>query len=237
MSFRRSAARLVALAACCGLALLAGCTSKADNKPAQVRYLNLLDDQTAVGVSLDGKPVATGVGYQSASSYHETRSNNYAALITNAAGATLSSYTEALGQLRYTIYLYGTAADIKRINADDSKLTLPNDKFTLRLLVASAALTGYDLYVTTADADLATTTPNLVLSLPATISTYGTLLDPGSYRVRITPTGTKTVVFDRTLSFTAKSHPTFVVHGTAGAPKFMQVGPDEGAAVVFADAV
>lgn len=234
MSVRRSVLRLAALATCGGIVMLAGCTGKADNKDAYVRFLNLLSDQAAVSVTLDAKPVATGVGYQSASSYYQTGSNNYAAVITNAAGATLSSYTQALGQLHYTVYLYGAPTDIKRLNVDDSKLPITTDKFTARLVVASAALTGYDLYLTTATADLANTLPNVVVSLPESISAYGTLLDPGSYRVRITPTGTKTVVFDHTLTFATKTTTTFVVHGQAGNPRFTQVSPDEGAVVVFA---
>ena len=210
-------------------------TSSAENKPARVRYLNLLGDHTTVNVTLDAKPVATGVAFQTVSNYYQTGSNNYAAVISNTAGTSLSSYTQGLGQLHYTVYLYGTAAEVKHLNVSDEPLVLKDGTFTTRILVASDTLTGHDLYVTAADTDIATATPNAAVTLPATLSAYTTVLDAGSFRVRITATGTKNVVFDRTLDFASKSADTFVLYADPGVttPSVLRVGQAEGAVMLF----
>jgi hypothetical protein len=68
---------------------------------------------------------------------------------------------------------------------------------SLRFVHASPPIGNADVYVTAPGADIATATPVLSNVIFAAVQDPLTLA-PGTYRIRVTPTGTKTVTIDRT---------------------------------------
>jgi hypothetical protein len=183
------------------VALTAACSDDDDNagpaSESRVRVVHASPDAPAVDVLVDGTRVLSDVPYTTASGYLtvDAGSRN---LKVNAAGTSTSvidaNVTLADGA-DYTVIAGGLLADIAPIVATDDNAAPASGNVKLRVVHGAPSAPAVDVYVTAPGADLSTTAATLSNVAFGAVSGY-LEVPAGTYQVRITPTGSKTVAID-----------------------------------------
>lgn len=196
-----------------GLGLsLAACSNPAgiDNGnqgTVQVRLMNAAAGTPALDLVVGGRVITGGVGFQQASPL-ATTAGGVQTLTIRRTGQTVDLVSRSVTfapNAKYTLVVSGTLASLGLMSSvvSDTGLARP-DRANIRIIniggdvptdsAHAPAPVLLDVYFTAPGADLTSISPNL--SLDARYSSYSTLLyfDPGSWIVRFTNAGTKTVV-------------------------------------------
>ena len=226
-----SISRSLAIAATMALALGACDDDPASVNPvARLRAIHASPDAPAVDIYVDGQRAAANVAYRSTTDYLEVPAGARNVQVRAAGTATTvidANLTLAAG-VDYTVLATGRVASIAPLVLTDTNAAPAAGNVRVRLVHAAPTAGTVDIYVTAPNADLAGAAPTLAgvpfrgyspyLSVPA-----------GSYRVRITPAGSKSVAIDSgTLTLTAGLIRTGIALDNAGggAPFAAQVYPD-----------
>ena len=180
--------------------LLAACDvdSSGPDDLAALRFVHASPGTGAVNVRWGDEQVFANVPY-GGSAGHELVESGERSLAVRAAGATsdlAASDVELADGQRYTALVIkpGAAPAISLLVDDASAPAAAKAK--LRVGHAASAIAGNtDIYVTAPDDDLAGATAAAAAVQPGKASAY-LVRDPGTYRIRYTAPGTKTVVFD-----------------------------------------
>ncbi len=146
---------------------------------------------------------ATGAGYKFASQYFEvsTNTDTWSLQTTGSPPTTLSSQVlDAHRGDKYTVVaLPGLDVVDSLLIADPYNKGLTSDKARVRVLNAAVNAQNVDIYLTAPSVDLATVGPNFAaVSFKTAQPASGNdsqEFDGGTYQLRITTAGTKTVIF------------------------------------------
>jgi hypothetical protein len=141
--------------------------------------------------------VLTNVAYKTVSDYLAVASGSHN-LKVRAAGTTtvVIDQNAALTQgTYYTVLATGRVASIAPVVLTDDQTSPASGQVRVRLVHASPTAGNVDIYVTAPTTDIATATPTLPNVAFRAVSNY-LEVPAGTYRVRITPAGTKTVALD-----------------------------------------
>ncbi|HEU5175752.1 MAG TPA: DUF4397 domain-containing protein [Gemmatimonadaceae bacterium] len=184
-------------------AVLAIATTGCDDDPtapaatAELRVVHASPDAPNVDVLVDGATALTNVAYRGVSAYLDVPAGTRA-LAVRPTGTTTNvisaNATVAAGDA-YTVLATGLVASIAPLVLEDDRTAPAAGSVRLRLVHASPAAGAVDIYVTAPTADLATTSPTLS-NVPFRAASSYLEVPAGTYRVRITPTGSKTVALD-----------------------------------------
>lgn len=164
---------------------------------AQLRVVHASPDAPNVDVLVDNASVLTNVPYKTSSSYLPVTSGSRN-LKVRAAGGTAAvidqNATLAAGTF-YTVLATGRVASIAPLVLTDDQTAPASGNVRVRLVHGSPTAGNVDIYVSAPAADIATATPTLTNVAFRAASNY-LEVPAGTYRVRITPAGTKTVAID-----------------------------------------
>jgi hypothetical protein len=164
---------------------------------ARLRAVHASPNAPAVDILVNEQRVLSNVPYKAASAYLSVTAGTRN-LKVNAAGTantvinanvTLNASTDT------TVLAVGRLNAIEPLVLTDNNTPPTAGNIKLRLVHASPAAGPVDIYVTAPNATLATTAPTLSNVSFKAASNY-LQVPAGSYRVRITPTGSKTVAID-----------------------------------------
>lgn len=182
-------------------AITAACSDDNNTGPAaseaRVRVVHASPDAPAVDVLVDGSEVLADVPYRAASGYLDVTAGSRN-LKVNAAGTTTSvidANVNLMDSADYTVIASGLVANIAPIVLEDDNSAPAAGNVRVRAIHGAPSAPTVDIYVTAPGADLATQTP--ALSNVA----FGDAADyieapAGSYQIRVTVAGTKTVAID-----------------------------------------
>lgn len=184
-------------------AALTACSDDDTTAPAQlaaVRVVHASPDAPNVDVLVDDATALSNVAYRAASDFLEVNAG-VRRLRVRATGTTTTvidaSPVLATGG-SYTVLATGLLADIQPVVAEDNLTDPPAGQVKLRVIHAAPAAAGVDVYATAPGADINTATPVLTNVAFRAVSDYLTV-PAGTYQIRVTPTGTKTVAIDAEL--------------------------------------
>lgn len=151
----------------------------------------------------------TNVAYKGFSSYHGTTFGTNSLVLRPAASSTtdLSSATiDAQRGRKYTaVAVPDSVIGAQLLMIDDPfEKPIGNDQARIRWVNASSNANAVDVYVTAPAADITSLSPNFSslqyrTALPAS-GNNATQFTDGTYQVRITSTGSKTVIFNNTVT-------------------------------------
>ncbi|MDX1933086.1 MAG: DUF4397 domain-containing protein [Capsulimonadales bacterium] len=203
-------------------ASLAGCGSGNGAlfsvEQSRLRVVHASPNAPAVDVRVDDINFLTNVPYRTASGYLTILAGNRN-LKVNAAGTettVINATANFAPNTRTTVLAVDRLARIEPLILSDETAAPTSGNIKLRLVHASPAAGPVDIYITAPTADLATATPTLP-NVPFKANSGYLQVPAGSYRVRITPTGTKTVAIDTgTVTLTAGQVRTGVAIGDPG---------------------
>jgi hypothetical protein len=182
-------------------ALSAACSDDDNTGPdatdARVRVVHASPDAPNVDVLVDDAVALSNVPYLAVSDYLEVPSGDRN-LKVNAAG-TATTVIDADADLAegsdYTVIASGLAEAIEPIVLEDDNTAPAAGNVRVRAIHGAPSAPAVDIYVTGPGIDLATETPVLANVEFGQVADY--LEAPaGTYQVRVTPTGSKTVVID-----------------------------------------
>ena len=164
---------------------------------AELRVVHASPDAPNVDVLVDNTAALTNVAYKAASTYLQVPSGSRN-LKVRATGTTtvVIDQTATLNQgSAYTVIATGRVASIAPLVLTDDQTSPAAGNVRLRLVHASPEAGNVDIYVNAPTADITTATPTLANVAFRVASNY-LEVPAGTYRVRITPAGTKTVAID-----------------------------------------
>jgi hypothetical protein len=164
---------------------------------ARVRVVHASPDAPDVDVLVDEAPVLTDVPYLAASDYLgvDPGSRN---LKVNAAGTTTSVIDAdviLVDGVSYTVIASGLIDEVEPIVLEDDTSEPAAGLASVRAIHGAPSAPPVDVHVTAPDADLDSATPVLTAVEFGDVAEY-IEVPSGDYQVRVTPTGTKTVVID-----------------------------------------
>ena len=183
-------------------AFTAACSDDNDNTgpeagDARVRVVHAAPDAPNVDVLVDDAVALSNVPYLSVSAYLDVPSGDRN-LKVNAAG-TATTVIDADADLAedgdYTVIASGLGDAIEPIVLEDDNTAPAAGNARVRAVHGAPSAPAVDIYITAPGADLTTETPLL------TDVEFGQVADyieapAGTYQVRVTPEGSKTVVID-----------------------------------------
>jgi Domain of unknown function (DUF4397) len=181
-------------------ALIAGCggggSSSSTNTSTQLRVLNALASTRAIDATLDSTIFVQGVAYGSASAYSNVAAGQHSIVI-EPSGTTASLVTQPINLVASTQYTaLASGQNLPSLTMLADNLTAPaSGNFKFRVINASESVGFIDVYVTAPNTDLASATPGVSNLSFNSSSTYLSLA-AGSYEIRVTPSGSKAVIFD-----------------------------------------
>ena len=168
-----------------------------DAANARVRVVHASPDAPNVDVLVDNAVTLSNVPYLGVSDYLEVPSGNRN-LKVNAAG-TATTVIDADADLTdgsdYTVIASGLVSAIELLVLQDDNTAPAAGNVRVRAIHGAPSAPAVDIYVTAPGADLAVEAPALSNVVFGDVADY--LEAPaGTYQVRVTPTGSKTVVID-----------------------------------------
>jgi len=176
-----------------------GCSDDSNSPSAtgQVRVVHGSPDAPAVDVLVDNKIVLTGVAYKDASGYLPVPagSRNIKVNATGTATTVINANAVINKDAAYTVIATNLVASIEPLVLLDDLSSPAAGNIKVRLVHGAPNVGEVDIYVTAPGADLATETPTLT-AVPFKGASGYLEVPAGSYQVRVTPTGTKTVALD-----------------------------------------
>ncbi|MFO1304988.1 MAG: DUF4397 domain-containing protein [Burkholderiales bacterium] len=187
-------------AVCLVVLAIAGCKVNSINyfppHPAQVRVLNLLP-LSSVDVDVVGQAGFANVGFQTITPY-QTYLNQGTQFIVTLSGTSsvLGSFTIPLGgDQPYTLVVYGTNLSPRVTLVGEVAQAPTNGNVQLQVFNAAPNNPNLDIYVTAPGVDIATVGPNFSY-VSFSGNSFNIAFSPGTYQIRATVAGTKTVVYD-----------------------------------------
>ena len=187
-----------------------------------VRVINTSPDAPSVDVVVSGDVIGTGILYTQSTGYTEVdkEPDNLTVKMTNSQTVILDSGLSTDEQQGYSIFVMGRAAGLVAVQFLDDLQNPPVGNAKLRIVQAAASTSNVDVYVTAPGANLATATPTAT-NLSFKSATQYFQVPTGTYEIRITTAGTKTVLADlNNIALTDQMIRTapFVDHIGGGAP-------------------
>jgi hypothetical protein len=206
--------------------VLTGCSKTGrSSSTAQLRILNAFSEAAALDVGVAATSVATGLPFQGLTQYTSISSGTpmFTARVSGATTTLISTTYNVSSSGKYTYIVYGPLTGVGAILANDSFNDPGNGFFSLRVVNAAAGAGPVDLYLTAPGADLTSSAPNVGNIAYGVTSVFTAISTSASFEIRVTPAGTKEVIFDSTPKTFAEHSGTDLVVFGKGSGKLVNV--------------
>jgi hypothetical protein len=182
--------------AACAALLLAGCSAEGQKQNvSKVRVFNAVFGSAGVKVAVPEKDLANGLAYQGGTGYVDVTSGTLPFVITSASGEKLAESSFALGNERPgTFVITGIGNTYGGLLFDDAVNTPPDGRVRVRFVHAASGVIPLDAYVSRPGENIADLFPTYSASLG--LFTNFSEFNADTYIVRLTVTGTKSVVYE-----------------------------------------
>jgi hypothetical protein len=212
-----SPARRLLLAGVASLGLLAACggsdddsfDDRADIADPKLRFVHAVPGGPNVTLQRNGvnESGATDMPYKSASQYYDVSTENYTFSLRTATGnveLASANFSADRGN-KYTLVALPASTGVELMAIGDPyNKSVTSDDARVRVLNAAVNAQSFDVYLTPVAADIATATPQLgnidFKEVQPESGDDSIEVEQGSYRLRLTVAGTKTVIFNAQVS-------------------------------------
>jgi hypothetical protein len=216
----------LSLAALCIVSLtLTGCSkSGSSSGNAQVRILNAFSEAPALDVTVASKSIASALPFQGLTQYTSIDSGTpmFTVGITGASTQLINT-TYTVSGANYTYIIFGPLTGVGAILGNDAFNDPGNGFFSVRIVNAAPGSGAVDIYLTAPGADISSSAPSLGNISYGVTSGFASIATGASFEIRVTPTGTKEVIFDSTPKTFAEHSGTDIVVFGKGSGKLVNV--------------
>jgi hypothetical protein len=202
------------------LLMLAAC-SGSDSTDANIRLLNVSHDYDSLDLYVDSNQELSGVSYDAVSPYAGIKDTTYTiGFDIHGVSSTLESLVETLPTKSHKTYVaYGDTGNVAISEISEDQSTPDSGSSRLQVLNTATDAGALDVYLTGSTVSLDNASPTFNAVTSGSIDTDGFVtLNSGSYRLRVTATGSKSDVrLDVSdVSFDGGQVISIVVSGTSG---------------------
>ena len=208
---------------------LIGCSkgSNSDQGNAQMRVVNAFSQANALDVTVNAKPVVSTLPFQSSTQYNSTDSGSQIVTVgvTGASTALVNSTYNLGSNTNFSFVIFGPQTAVGALLLNDAFNNPGDGFFAMRFINAAPGPAGLDLYLTAPGADLSATAPAVSNTSYASSSLFLPIAIGNLFQIRITPAGTKDVIYDsasQTFAFAEHSGTSIVAFGK-GSGKLVNV--------------
>ena len=219
--------RAMLAALCLTSLILAGCGKSSSNNQgnAQVRVVNAFSQANALDLSVNAKPVVSGLPFQANAQYAgvDTGSQVFLVNVTGASTALVNTTYNVSSNTKYSYIIYGPQTAVGALLLSDSFNDPGDGYFSIRFVNAAAGPGALDLYLTAPGADLTATAPSVANIGYGSGSLFVPVAKGTTFEIRITPAGTKDVIYDGAAQTFAEHSGASVVAFSKGSGKLVDV--------------
>ncbi len=190
------------LATLCLVALaLCGCGKSGNNNnggDAQIRVVNAFFEAPSLDYVVAGTTLAAALPFQGLRPYQGVSNGTQTFTVTvTGAGTPLVNATSVInGGANYTYVVYGPVTSVGAILALDSFNDPGGGFYAVRVMNTAAGIGPIDVYLTPPGADLTVAAPTVAAVAYGATSLFISVTVGANFEIRITPTGTKQVIYD-----------------------------------------
>jgi hypothetical protein len=179
-----------------GLCLLSGCGGSSTST-GNLRFVQASRDAPEVNLLVDGKSVATTLGYSNATGYISVRAGSRHVQVVPVSGGSpiLDSSVSVAASGNQTLIMTGPAASTHSVLLTDGGTTSTTGDESVRVVEAATGIAAADVYIVPAGTSIAGVSPT-VASLAFDANTGYQLVPAGAYQVLLTTPGTKNSFLD-----------------------------------------
>jgi hypothetical protein len=191
--------RVLLAALCLTSLILTGCGKGSSSQGnAQLRLINAFSQANALDLNVNSKMVVNGLPFQSNSQYAsiDSGSQTFIVSVTGASTSLIDTTLSTSSNTNYSYIVYGPQTAVGALLLTDSFNDPGDGFFAVRLVNTAAGLGPLDLYLTAPGADLSATAPSAANIVYGTASVFASVAIGATFEVRITPAGTKDVIYD-----------------------------------------
>jgi hypothetical protein len=217
--------RILLAALCLVCIALTGCSkSGSGSTNAQMRVINAFAEAPSLNVAVNAKPVAAGLPFPGLTQYVgiDGGTPTFTVSVTGAP-TTLVNSAVTVPSGNYTYVVFGPQTAVATLLLNDAFSDPGNGNFSVRAVNAAAGPGALDVYVTAPGADLSATSPTIAGIGYGTSSIFTPVLIGAAFEIRITPNGSKDVIYDTAPRSFAEHSATSVVIFGKGSGKLVDV--------------
>jgi len=199
--------------------VLQGCLGGSGNatfSDGYYRFVHISPGSDNLAIASNGTQIVPSLSYHSATPYLEFGWGTPQIKVTSAtSGVTYVNATIPVGSDgHYTYFLFGGGASVTNYSLRDDVVDAPSGSFLLREIHLATGIGAVDFYLLAAGATVDAGTP-ITTANAYGIGTVFTPYTAGTYHLAVTPTGTKTVIYDSgNQVFTNNEKVSFVIFAT-----------------------
>ncbi len=194
--------RRVTLAALLVLPLaIAGCKINTINsfppKAAHVRMVNVVADAPLLDVTADGAAAFTGIAFEGSTDYvdFDNKDTPFSVTVRGATSPLVEQTYSLAGEQTYTLIAIGTTSVPSLLLLPDATTEPGSGRSQLRIAHVAAGIAAIDAYLTAPGVAIDDLLPNFN-GLSYNTATAYLQFASGTYQLRMTVSGTKTIIYD-----------------------------------------
>jgi len=180
---------------------LTGCSKGGNNSSGnsgQIRVVNAFFEATSLDYVVAGTTLAAALPFQGIRPYQSVNNGvqTFTVTVTGAATPLVNASSSINGGAQYTYVVFGPLTSVATIFAVDSFTDPGSGFFSIRVMNTAAGIGPIDVYLTPPGADLTVAAPTVAAVAYGATSSFVAVNTGATFEIRITPTGTKTVIYD-----------------------------------------
>jgi uncharacterized protein DUF4397 len=178
--------------------VLASCGGSSDSGDAKMRIVNAFPEAAAIDVTVAGTSIAKSLPFQGLTPYNSISggSQTFTVSVSGTPTTLVNTTYNTSGNNNYTYVVFGPNTAVGAVLANDASSDPGSGFFSIRIINAAAGVGAVDIYLSAPGADITATAPAVSGVAYGVISAYTAVAIGTNFELRITPTGTKDVVYD-----------------------------------------
>ncbi len=218
------------LATLCFAALaLSGCSKNGSNSSSGnglVRVVNAFFEAPSLDYVIAGSTLATALPFQGLKPYQGVNNGaqTFTVTVTGATTPLVNAVNVINGSANYTYIVYGPLTSVGTIFTLDTFADPGSGFYAVRVINTAAGIGPIDVYLTPPGADLTVAAPALANVPYGSVTAFIAVAIGANFEIRITPNGTKQVIFDSAPKVFAEHSGTTILAYSKGSGTLVNVG-------------
>ncbi len=222
-----SLSRTLLATLCLVVLALTGCSKSSNNSGGngQIRVVNAFFEAPSLDFVVAGSTLATALPFQGFRPYQSVSNGTqtFTVTVTGANTPLVNANSSIGGGANYTYVVFGPLTSVSTILAIDSFVDPGSGYYAVRVMNTAAGIGPIDVYLTPPGADLTVAAPTFSGVIYGATTAFFAVTIGANFEIRITPTGTKQVIYDSAPKLFAEHSGTTILAYSKGSGTLVNV--------------